>query len=162
MVSFPLLYPELSNSNLRVDSRVSSPPLSFLCSGGLAGRCGDGVGGRDTSVHSRSRVRGRLLGRYAFPWLHAVDAEGRTTDLGGQIRRAMIFFLLAALRWWQASMHAKWMEVRIPPNKVRSGLFFVFWLICFGGQSSGRREDLPASIFRVDWRILVSRAVVGS
>ena len=47
--------------------------------------------------------------------------ESRTTDLGGQIRCTVVFFLLAAACWWQAVLQAMLTKARISPNKVRTG-----------------------------------------
>jgi hypothetical protein len=44
-------------------------------------------------------------------------------DLGGQIRRAVAFFFIAAARRWQALLQVMLAEARISPNKVRKGSF---------------------------------------
>lgn len=121
MISYPSFL--LPHSNLRVDSRISLLPLSFLCSGELAGRREDGVGGRALPVYSRLGFVARLLWLYASSWLYAVVAEGRVVDFGGQIRRAVSFSCLPALRRWQAVSQGWMMSSFIPPNKVRKGIW---------------------------------------
>ena len=50
-------------------------------------------------------------------------SESRLADLGGQICRAVAFFLVAAVRRWQVELHATSTEACISPNKVRTGSF---------------------------------------
>ena len=62
--------------------------------------------------------------RFAFSFF-ALSAsmayESASTDLGGQIRRVVLFFLLVAGRWWLAMLHATAKKARISLNKVRAG-----------------------------------------
>jgi hypothetical protein len=48
-----------------------------------------------------------------------MEFESRSMDLGGQIHRAVAFFLLAADRWWHAVLQGWRRGSCISPNKVR-------------------------------------------
>ena len=108
---------ELPNSVLRVVSFFSSaasPARSLLISGGAVARRGCGCVA--WLVHSSCTFSFSLFAAFA-----SMAYESRSTDLGGQIRRAVVFFLLAAVRRWQAVLQATSMKTRISPNKVRTG-----------------------------------------
>ena len=110
---------ELPNSILRVvfDFSATSPARALFLSGGAAAR--HGHGGVAWLVHTRFRSSFSRCARFAYMEL----SESRVVDLGGQIRRAVAFFLVAAVRRWQAELHATSTEARISPNKVRTGSF---------------------------------------
>lgn len=55
----------------------------------------------------------------------SVPNESRSGDRCDQIRRAGVFFVLAALRRWQAVLHVMALELSICLNKVRKGSFEV-------------------------------------
>ena len=79
---------------MRVDSRLSPPPLASLLSGGYGARREDGVGGWSPLVYSSCRILFLLV--VALPY---VEKWSRSPDPFGWIRRALDKLrLLATLR----------------------------------------------------------------